>query len=162
MVCPKPTDAFHSHANWLRSLRADYDQRVSEALVDAGEQTGDASELDASWLDGALGDVAAAEGANFGYVEEDFEAPVYRSIGSLAISAPPEDAHVHYEPPAHSETGRPQSAWRAEPRFSARALEASWLSENPPLLCRQKANSDVALNREHPSVDPFHPMRSAP
>ena len=47
------------------------------------------------------------------------------------------------------------------PSVSARALEAEWLSENPPLLCRQRANSDVALNRPPAAVDPFHPLRSA-
>ena len=164
----KRDDPFDSHTNWLRSLRADYDKRVSAASADTGSRE---SELDASWLDGALGDVAADDPV---YIEDDFEVPVYRSFASLAVAVP-EDADVHYDPPSHccSETGQPQSAagW-AEPRFSARggdahALEATWLSENPPLLCRQSAlsaNSDVALNRALPgsvTADPFHPLRSA-
>ena len=165
----KRGDPFDSHTNWLRSLRADYDKRVSAADTGSTE-----SELDASWLDGALGDVAADGPV---YIEDEFEAPVYRSFASLAVAVP-EDADVHYDPPSHccSETGQPQSAagW-AEQRFSARggdahALEASWLSENPPLLCRQSAlsaNSDVARNRALPgsvtadrTID-CHPLRSA-
>ena len=152
----KRADPFDSHANWLRSLRADYDKRVSAASADTGSTE---SELDASWLDGALGDIAADEGINV-YIEDEFEVPVYRSFASLAVAVP-EDTDVHYDPPTQCcpETGQPQlAAGLAEPRFSAcggdaHALEASWLSENPPLLCRQSAlsaNSDVALNRALP------------
>ena len=153
------TDTFESHAKWLQSLRADYNQRVSEASQDAGEP--EEAELDGSWLDGALGEVAATEGVAAVYIGGEFEEPVYRSIGSLAVAVPADDVDVHYEPPAHccSETGR--QSWRMEPSVSARALEAEWLSENPPLLCRQRANSDVALNRAPAAVDPFHPLRSA-
>eukprot|EP00967_Tisochrysis_lutea_P157715 scaffold320718_cov39-Tisochrysis_lutea.AAC.1 len=136
--------SFHQHNEWIRGLREDFNSRVSVASdVDHEEDEGrgwtihdDNEELDiraAAWeRDELAASVELAGSFDRALAFDDFEGPpVYRSITVIGDLAGDEDDH----PEAFA-------APRIHRRQSTAEVEAEWLSEMPPLVCRQNAFAD--------------------
>jgi hypothetical protein len=134
--------SFHQHNEWIQSLREDFNARVSLASdVDHGEDEGrgwtfheEHEELDvraAAWDSEELAagvELAGSFDRALGFDDFD-EPPVYRSVGIMGELPDEEYADCPVAP-------------RMLRRQSTAEVEAEWLSEMPPLVCRQNAFAD--------------------
>mmetsp|Transcript_31508 Transcript_31508/g.53914 ORF Transcript_31508/g.53914 Transcript_31508/m.53914 type:complete len:179 (+) Transcript_31508:68-604(+) len=153
--------AFEEHVSWIRSMREAagsqlaLDARRSASdldLRDLGD--GDLPSARLSWSESERGGDAAGEsqGAEYGRegadaIElaagldraldfDDFEEPIYRSLGYLH-SAGVDDQEVGHEPPVYRSLGGALEGG-CDDDFSA-ADEGMWPLSMPPLVSRQRA-----------------------
>mmetsp|Transcript_3378 Transcript_3378/g.11337 ORF Transcript_3378/g.11337 Transcript_3378/m.11337 type:complete len:171 (-) Transcript_3378:251-763(-) len=142
-ACGAPR-SFHQHNEWIRGLREDFNARVSVASdVDHEEDEGrgwtfreEYDELDARTVAWGSEELAAgvelAGSFDRALAFDDFDGPpVYRSVGLIGQLPDNEEEHANC-------TG----ATRILRRQSTAEVEAQWLSEMPPLVCRQNAFAD--------------------
>jgi hypothetical protein len=142
-ACVAP-DSFHQHNEWIRGLREDFDARVSVVSdVDHEEDVGrgwtyreEYEELDvraAAWGSEELSaGVELAGTFDRALALDDFDGPpVYRSVGMMGLL-----------PDAAEEQALGLAVPRILRRQSIAEVEAQWLSDMPPLVCRQNAFAD--------------------
>ena len=170
---PRPrTQGVHSRSSffaaWLQRMRVDFDQLNAEVASPVFAHTGSRERLDVVTLDQALDDASLAEPEDFGRpsfpltgLDGGFhEPPAYRGFSASAydvydVPYDVDEAPVYrtLTPPRGGAEGGGADPPRRAPRHTIhsggdrRALEAQWLAENPPLLRRQKAKSEIC----HPS-----------
>lgn len=122
-------EAHEAHLQWLRTQWSDYHEHMRAAPINShgASHSSSAIELDAT-------------GSTWS-TEDEFSMPIYRSLGSLAVS----DEGMLSSPAAarEREAGLPQhSGVAAMPsaEAAAEAAEQAWLSDmRPPLVKRQRA-----------------------
>ena len=136
--------AYDDHNTWLHSMRTEYDSQREESMrseetVSNRFSTGEEVSLD-SVLDDAYQTEAHASALHSNFEQQlnvdSFDEPVYRSLSSL-----PTLARVESDEPA---------AYHRQPMTShaMARFEGQWLAErNPPLLARQRGQSDLAGRR---------------
>lgn len=136
-AAPNSHRSFDVHNAWIRNLREDFKARISVASEDCEEGEGagrwsyrsepEAVDVDSiAWGHDELapgGELAGAFDRALDF--DDFHGPpVYRSVGLVSGDL----RELEDEDEAS-----------AAPRRSAAEVEAQWLSEMPPLVCRQNA-----------------------
>jgi hypothetical protein len=152
------TVAQDDHNNWLRSMKDEYKERASQAaslrsLPEDSTRFSTGSDVS---LEEAINAHESADRlhANFQQgldLEEDFAPPVYRSLNAAAVGLV---ASEEPERPVYRSLGLHEASCPARPgggreaRHSVadpvHAAEAQWLAgPNPPLLSRQRAQSDL-------------------
>lgn len=143
------TREYNDHNTWLHSMRSEYDSQRSEASMRSEEpvssrfSTGESVSLDAVLDDAFQTDAAAQQlHSNFDQqlnIDSFDDEPVYRSISALPTSL----ARADSDEPVLYRAHRQPMASHAMAR-----TEAQWLAgRNPPLLSRQRAQSDLAVRR---------------
>merc|ERR1711988_1709040 len=127
--------AFEDHQQWLASLRAMHASAmhasaVRSPLPSAPMVWGLPNETNAPLSTGAFSDTLLD--AN------DFEEPVFRSLGGFPEGAAFEEAPVYRSAPI--ESGRDDAASQLQP-----SSDAEWLATMPPLVHRQRAHGASIL-----------------
>ena len=147
--------AFDAHLAWLRGLykahaemRKGHDASVPAPFAISTAAVAAPSAAPAApsplpvppmaWAHPDEGNVEQSfSGMSLEYADEDFEAPVYRSLGGLfsTTSSFPPAEELEDEAPVYRSLDLAASMAEEEP---AEAVEQSWLREMPPLIHRQR------------------------
>mmetsp|Transcript_76482 Transcript_76482/g.127446 ORF Transcript_76482/g.127446 Transcript_76482/m.127446 type:complete len:157 (+) Transcript_76482:81-551(+) len=129
---------FDEHNLWLRSLREEYNQRVSRACESApaskrlsgASRISDHDEVDMARADQDLASIGLAERMADFDLEEFEEEPIYRSL------AMPSGGGL-----TEKQLDEPLPIYRSLD-MPIDTVDAQWLNSNPPLIRRQKAFAD--------------------
>jgi len=127
-------EAHEAHLQWLRTQWSEYNEHMRAAPINSHGPSHQFTRGESSAIE------LDATGSTWS-TEDEFSMPIYRSLGSLAVS----DEGMLSSPAAarEREAGLPQhSGVAAMPsaEAAAEAAEQAWLSDmRPPLVKRQRA-----------------------
>jgi hypothetical protein len=152
------TNAHDSHQQWLSQMAAQYAAHMANAGAPAPANTVAQSPLPAAPMMWAArpeeANDAANEFAGVALDSDDFDAPVYRSLGGLFSSGSAGSQELtfgtgedFYDEEAPVYRSLPAECTAAAPAPTAEEAQREWLATMPPLVQRQRAHgASLALD----------------